>query len=142
MTSIQTIAKARRIALATIGASLIGAMTVSAFGESRPPNTVNGAATQQRKEKDDFVTSVQKDLAVARSKLDQMKRDARHASGQARSDLKSAWRSLERQHSVVRGKLARLKSAAGDKWTSLKDGVQTELDKLKQSLRKRESTSS
>jgi len=118
------------------------AFPVRAAPQDAPVPARPAADSSTRKERDDFVNGVEKELAAARERLDSMKRDIRHASGKARTDMQSALHSLERQHRAVRGKLSRLKATAGDKWMSLKEGVQTELERLKQSLRKRDSTPS
>jgi hypothetical protein len=124
-----------------VGAALLAAVFVAGWaagGEDRGPpgGGKAGGDAASRKERDDFVGGVEKELSAARQRIDQMKRDVVHASGKARADLQAALHSLERQHRVVRSKLSRLKSATAEKWSGLKEGVETDLNKLKQSLHK------
>jgi hypothetical protein len=130
----------RRAACAVLAVLVLGAVTARA-GESSGESG-SGSAPHDgsaRKERDEFVNGVEKDLAAARDRVNQMKQDIRHATGKARADLQSGVKSLEHQQSTVRSKLARLKAAAADKWTAFKEGVQTEVEKLKQSLHKHDS---
>ena len=131
----------RRALWAALFTIALGA-SAAGRGDERPPapggREEAGGESSRRKQRDEFVSGVEKDLAAARERLDRMKRDASRASGKARADLQGALRSLERQHRAVRSRLARLKAATAERWTSLEDGVRTDLNRLKQSLRKHE----
>jgi len=121
----------------TACAALIALLAAAGVGaEERAAGAGPGGETASRRERDEFVSGAEKELAAARQRLDQMKHDVAHASGKARTDLQNAVHTLERQQRVVRAKLSRLKSATLEKWTSLKEGVESDLGKLRQSLHK------
>ena len=95
--------------------------------------TVESAA---RKERDEFVAAMDKELGELKAKIADLRTEVAKASGKAKVALEQKITALEEETKSAEQKLAGIKSATVEKWKALQAGMKETLDHLKQSLQK------
>lgn len=92
------------------------------------------AGEQSRIEREEFIRQAQKEIDDLSVKLEDLRKKALDATGNARKKLDQQVVALEQEQKNVQGKLANLKAEIGEKWKDLKAGVTTAIEKLRQSV--------
>lgn len=95
--------------------------------------TVESAA---KKEKDEFVAAMDKDLGELKAKIADLKTEVKKASGKAKMTLDQQITALDEETKSAEQKLADIKSETVEKWKALQAGMKATLDHLKQSVQK------
>ena len=95
---------------------------------------VGAAAEYAKQERDEFVNKAQKDMDAINLKMEELKKKAQDATGEAKAKIEQQIERLEPERQVAEEKLAALKSATGEAWKDLKADVEAAIDRLKQSF--------
>jgi cob(I)alamin adenosyltransferase len=107
-------------------------------GEARqePKVAVGAVESAAKKERDQFVASMDKDLAELKAKIVDLKGEVAKASGKAKVAMEQQITALEEEAKSAEQKLGDIKSETVDKWKALQAGMQATLEHLKQSVQK------
>lgn len=94
------------------------------------------AGEQSRSEREEFVRQAQKEIDDLSAKLDDIRKKAMDATGNAKQKLDQQVVLLEQEKKDVEGQLAKLKAEIGEQWKDLKAGVTAAIEKLRRSVQK------
>jgi predicted nucleic acid-binding Zn-ribbon protein len=97
---------------------------------------VDGVESAAKKEKDEFVAAMDKDLGELKAKIADLKTEVKKASGKAKMTLDQQITALDEETKSAEQKLADIKSATVETWKALQGGMKATLDQLKQSVQK------
>ena len=107
-------------------------------GEAKqePKAIVDGVQSAAKKERDEFVAAMEKDLGELKAKIGDLKVDIKKASGKSKVAMEQQITTLEEETRSAEQKLAGIKSATVETWKALQAGMKATLDHLKQSVQK------
>jgi hypothetical protein len=108
----------------------------SGEAKQEPQAVVGGGESVAKKDRDEFVAAMEKDLGELRAKIADLKMEVKKASGKARTTLEQQITALEEEAKSAEQKLADIKSATLEKWRALQQGMKSTFDHLKQSVQK------
>ena len=95
---------------------------------------VGAAVEYVNQERDEFVNKAQKDMDAINVRIEELKKKAQDATGEAKVKLEQQIESLEQRRQAAEEKLDALKSATGEAWKDLKADVEAAIHHLKQSF--------
>ena len=104
--------------------------------KQQPQAVAGGVESATKKERDEFVAAMEKDLGELKAKIADLKTEVTKASGKAKVALEQQVKALEEETKSAEQKLADIKSATVEKWKDLQAGMTAALDHLKQSVQK------
>jgi hypothetical protein len=108
----------------------------SGEAKQEPKAVVAGVETAAKKERDEFVAAMDKDLDELKTKIADLKAAAAKASGKAKVAMEQQITALDEEAKSAEKKLADIKSATVEKWKDMQAGTKETLDHLKQSVQK------
>ena len=108
----------------------------SGEAQQEPKAVAGGVESSAKKERDEFVAAMDKELGELQAKIADLRREVTKASGKARAALEQQITALEAETRSAEQKLADIKSATVETWKALQAGMKATLDHLKQSVQK------
>jgi hypothetical protein len=108
----------------------------SGEAKQEPKAVVGAVESAAKKERDEFVAAVEKDLGELKAKIASLRSEGVKTSGKARAAMEQQITALEQEAKSAEQKLADTKSATVERWKDLQAGTKATLDHLRQSVQK------
>ncbi len=115
----------------TKGADAVSELKISVV-KQEPTKEANVAADAAKVKWDEYKIAMQKEWDQFNTKYTELKDNAAKAEGQAKTDLELKLAEAKTKLDVAANKLNELKSASADRWETVKVGVESAFNDLKQ----------
>lgn len=91
-----------------------------------------------RQERDEFVSNIQAEMDALNIQMEELAQRAETESGEIKEKMNHQLKSLKEKRNKVLQKMAEIESETSEKWYTLKAGVSSALEDLKQAIKGKE----